>query len=237
VYKRQHLKYLWQLENQEELNCDLYFDGTQSIFVLEDSEIKRFEKAREEKSTASGSAKNSDMIHIKLSDGKSLFNYKNYRTKAAISREVCFDWKKYIVKDTIPAINWELTNERKMIGQLNCQKAVATWRCSKYEVWFTSDILIDVGPWKLCGLPGLIVEAYNKTVDHAYKLTYLSSQLPENSATRFDLDAQLSSEPIFTFHAFAEKQKKEMEKIKIFLSSKAGNPDDGKFEVKLPECY
>jgi GLPGLI family protein len=66
---------------------------------------------------------------------------------------------KYIMKDEWPAINWKITDETKKIAQLNCQKAIGTWRGRTYEAWFCADLPFHSGPWKLNGLPGLIVEA------------------------------------------------------------------------------
>lgn len=229
-----HLEYILQVKDGE-LNYNLYFDGAQSIFILEDTEIKRFDESRRNRPTSSEDSENNNMIYANISDGKSLFDYKNYKTRSMLSRELAFDGKKHLVQDIVPEINWTLTGEKKIIGSLSCQKATATWRCSEYEVWFTSDILVDIGPWKLSGLPGLIVEAHNKTVNHTYKLIRVSSELNQKAKTLLEL--QLDNEPIYTFQVFAEKQKKEIEKIKMFLKNQAGNPSDGTFKAEIPECY
>ncbi|UUV20984.1 GLPGLI family protein [Paenimyroides aestuarii] len=65
--------------------------------------------------------------------------------------------------DTPNDINWLLTNETKEIGKFVTHKAVANFRGREWEVWFTHDIPMSYGPWKLRGLPGLIVEAREKT--------------------------------------------------------------------------
>ena len=63
------------------------------------------------------------------------------------------------VKDKARIISWELLNETKKIISFNCQKARGNFRGRTYTVWFTNDIPVCLGPWKLNGLPGLILEA------------------------------------------------------------------------------
>jgi hypothetical protein len=63
------------------------------------------------------------------------------------------------VKDTAQIISWELLNETKNIMSFKCQKAQGNFRGRTYTVWFTNDIPVSMGPWKLNGLPGLILEA------------------------------------------------------------------------------
>lgn len=65
--------------------------------------------------------------------------------------------------DTPNDINWLITNETKAIDKFVAYKAVANFRGREWEVWFTYDIPMSYGPWKLRGLPGLILEAKEKT--------------------------------------------------------------------------
>ncbi len=70
-----------------------------------------------------------------------------------------FEPEASIIHDTLPKIAWELVDSYKEIGGYGCQKAEGEFGGRLYEVWFAKDIPIPFGPYKLWGLPGLILEA------------------------------------------------------------------------------
>ena len=65
-------------------------------------------------------------------------------------------------EESIPILSWELKNEFDTVLSYRCQKAVAQFRGRTYEAWFTSEIPISNGPWKLGGLPGLIMKVSDR---------------------------------------------------------------------------
>ncbi|WP_303208930.1 GLPGLI family protein [Bacteroides oleiciplenus] len=68
---------------------------------------------------------------------------------------------------------WELKDSTKVILEYPCQLAISHYRGRVWYAWFTFDIPISEGPWKLCGLPGLILEAYDKNKDYSFIATDL----------------------------------------------------------------
>ena len=65
----------------------------------------------------------------------------------------------YYYEQELPAIDWQMQNADSVVCGYSCSKAVGKWRGRTWTVWYSMDIPIDDGPWKLQGLPGLILHA------------------------------------------------------------------------------
>ena len=95
--------------------------------------------------------------------------YKNYpQGKMTVTDGLLM--QDYIYEDTLYAQNWVIQDSSKLILGHECQKAVCHYRGHCWTAWFAMDIPITDGPWKLCGLPGLILEATTEDNSHAFKL-------------------------------------------------------------------
>ena len=85
----------------------------------------------------------------------------------------------YLIQDTVKQ-DWTILEDKKQILNYNCQKAITTFRGRDYEAWFTIDIPVPFGPWKLNGLPGAILFAIDKTGDVAFTAVKISTVLVDN---------------------------------------------------------
>ena len=54
------------------------------------------------------------------------------------------------------APEWTLLPDTMTILSYPCRKATCHFKGRHYEAWYTPEIPKSEGPWKLCGLPGLI---------------------------------------------------------------------------------
>ncbi|AMR31473.1 hypothetical protein A0256_08565 [Mucilaginibacter sp. PAMC 26640] len=75
----------------------------------------------------------------------------------------------YLIEEPMPTINWKISNDTASFGTLHCQKATAHFKGRDYTAWFCPDLPFHAGPWKLNGLPGLIVEAYDAKKEVEFK--------------------------------------------------------------------
>mgnify|MGYP000758014054 FL=1 len=68
--------------------------------------------------------------------------------------------EQYVVEEPIENIDWTLSEDSlKNVLGYDCIMATADYHGRKWTAWFTPEIPLQAGPWKLAGLPGLILEA------------------------------------------------------------------------------
>ncbi len=69
-------------------------------------------------------------------------------------------------------IDWLIVEDStKTILDYQCIMATTDYHGRKWTVWFTPEIPMQDGPWKFCGLPGLIMEASEPSGQHCFTVT------------------------------------------------------------------
>ncbi|MPM68100.1 hypothetical protein SDC9_115031 [bioreactor metagenome] len=87
--------------------------------------------------------------------------YKNYpQGKTTVTDGLSL--QDYIYKDKLNAQEWQFADSTKTILNYPCQMATCDFRGRRWTAWFAPDIPISDGPWKFGGLPGLIMEVYDR---------------------------------------------------------------------------
>ena len=75
----------------------------------------------------------------------------------------------YIVQEPLPAIKWAIQKDTMSFGTLHAQKATAHFKGRDYIAWFCTELPFHNGPWKLNGLPGLILQASDSKNEVVFK--------------------------------------------------------------------
>jgi GLPGLI family protein len=89
-----------------------------------------------------------------------------------------------IVYEPTPKFDWVLLEDTKKIGSFVCNKATTFFRGRNYTAWYSSDIKGNFGPWKLQGLPGIILEAYDEKREVVFSLKKI--EIPKKEKITFD---------------------------------------------------
>jgi GLPGLI family protein len=93
-----------------------------------------------------------------LGEGYEIFsNYPNIGTRTIV--ESVTDLSNYQYEESTEFPQWTISEDTCTILNYLCQKATASFRGRNWEVWFSPAIPLNAGPWKLNGLPGLILKA------------------------------------------------------------------------------
>ena len=75
--------------------------------------------------------------------------------------------ERFCYEEDIPQLNWAVGDSTRTILGYECFLASADYHGRKWIVWFSPEIPVAAGPWKLQGVPGLILEA--STEDGLYR--------------------------------------------------------------------
>ena len=94
----------------------------------------------------------------------------------------------YDSTEETPYIEWTLTEDTMTVSGYHCQKATTTFRGVEWRVYYTEEIPSSAGPWRLNGLPGLIVKAESQA--HTFCLSELRQENSSITAPELNPNVQ-----------------------------------------------
>ncbi len=155
--------YRYHVPNNGKMSDEKYAyliaDNQSSFFVTQRNDFPRPENKITQDATN---------ISIKVFDVDEIGSYvfRDFQKDSIVFREVGSKFMNaIIVTDKWEKMAWEITDETKNIGEYTCKKANCTFRGRNFTAWFTEEIPVSTGPWKLYGLPGIILEAYDSHME------------------------------------------------------------------------
>jgi GLPGLI family protein len=167
-----YVEYNYKIPREKPLykNSFLYFNDSTSVFIY--NKINSNDNETGVKTNNEGLS-----VSFKNKDKEGSQVYRDYKSKKItlrIAKSSLFE--DFTVIDTWIPIEWKIENKFKKIGKYKCQKAVSDFRGRTYIAWFTEEIPLPYGPWKLFGLPGLILEAEDS--EKMFKAEFKSIKYP-----------------------------------------------------------
>ncbi len=71
-------------------------------------------------------------------------------------------------QEPFPHLQWESDQETDTICGYACLSAQTSYAGRLWQVWYTTEIPLNYGPWKLSGLPGLILKAVDNKKEYEF---------------------------------------------------------------------
>lgn len=110
----------------------------------------------------------------KLANGDFMTIFKNYpEGKLTHTEKICTDW--FCYEEEMPQLEWVLTDSVTDVLGYECRSAVCNFRGREWTAFYTQEIPLMEGPWKLHGLPGLIMKATDKEGHYAFECIGIKS--------------------------------------------------------------
>ena len=113
-------------------------------------------------------------------------NFRGHSTYTDLSRNLViigvqpFGEQDCLIRDSIENLNWQFANTTKNILGYNCKKAfVINSQKKLIEVWYTPELITDMGPFGLNGLAGAILEIYFHQTGSCYSAQSLLKNTKE----------------------------------------------------------
>jgi GLPGLI family protein len=113
--------------------------------------------------------------HNSRASGTAYYQYPN--EQKLLTKDVLL-MNSYLIEDRMPVIDWKISGDTATFGGLHCQKATAHFKGRDYTAWFCPDLPVHAGPWKLNGLPGVIVDAHDSKNEVIFKFDGVEKAVP-----------------------------------------------------------
>lgn len=129
--------------------------------------------------------------------------------------------ERYYYNESLNGINWEMKDSTERILGYDCQMAECDYHGRHWEVWFTPDIPIADGPWKLNGLPGLILKANEDAGQYEFTVVGIES---------YDRNI----EPVYQKYLYSHIDRKELLRTKRLIDENMGGFISARTGINLP---
>ncbi len=150
-------------------------------------------------------------------DGEGLSYYTRFADRFMVSRSYILGDEFVVLSEKDVVLHWQTGNQLRKIGRFLCRDATIYFRGRQWRVWFTEEIPVPAGPWKLHGLTGLIVEAEDETKSFYFYL----EQISQTGSVEM-IKPPTKGLKVEGWEKYCEIYKERSERIKRYLQSYEG---------------
>jgi len=177
-----------------------------------------------------------DMTSIPKGGAISWELYKNYPVQGKTLYLDVISLDSYQCEETVETPDWQLVpDSTKEILGYQCQMATTRFKGRQWTVWYTEDIPLDEGPWKLRGLPGLVLSAYDAKRQYVFEGAGLEQVSTDQPVVIVEEKREKISQKNFrkVLSRYDPMAALSSRGIKI-ISVKEADGSEGKLPTKLP---
>jgi GLPGLI family protein len=120
------------------------------------------------------------------------------------------------VQEKMNLFKWQVGKEKKVILGRECQMAKAKFRGREYIAWFTTELPFKAAPWKIHGLPGVVLQVETTDEFLYLKAQNLRIQKPKSIENPNRKENYMDWEEFKPF--YARKLKERVERYKAALA-------------------
>jgi len=185
-YKFSHVRDTTNRANPYTENMALFLGKNSSVYKSYDKQLQDalFKKQVKEQMANSPDGN----VKISRQNTGSPIQYYQFPAQKKLFRKESLVINSYLIEDALPAIDWKVSSDTASFGGMHCQKATSHFKGRDYTAWFCADMPFHAGPWKLNGLPGVILEVYDAKKEVVFKFDGIEKVAPPQLAA-------VSSEP------------------------------------------
>jgi GLPGLI family protein len=182
-YKFSHIRDTNNRANPYTENMALFLGKNSSAYKSYDAQLENalFKKQVQEQMTNSPDGN----IRINRHSSASATQYYQFPGEKKLVRKERLIINSYLIEETLPLITWKISGDTASFGGLLCQKGTTHFKGRDYTAWFCPDMPFHAGPWKLNGLPGVILDAYDAKKEVVFQFDGVEkvAPLPHNDSS------------------------------------------------------
>lgn len=99
---------------------------------------------------------------------ENLWVYQNYPQEGVLTVHDVLHPSRVVYEEKTDAQQWSIQQGDTTIMGYTCRQAQLSYGGRKWTAWYTEEIPVSSGPWKLYGPPGLILYATDETGTHTF---------------------------------------------------------------------